>query len=66
METQTCTSSISITELFSKVWQSGCLTRTDRQQLKTILLKPFIPEEEQVTIDRLLHAVRRGWLVVLD
>lgn len=57
---------MSIAELFTKVWQSGRLTRTDRQELKAVLLEPSVPEEDQVTIDRLLHAVRRGWLVVVD
>lgn len=57
---------LNIAELFFQVYRYGSLNRDHRQQLKFILLKESISEEEQTAIDRLLYAVRRGWLKISD
>lgn len=60
------TSQNPIADLFSTVWSSGCVTRRDRLQLMTTILQGQIGEEERAAIDRLLYAVRRGWLRLID
>lgn len=55
-----------IAELVFQVYHSGLLTLTHRQQLKTAILEQTLSEEDQTAINRLLHAVRRGWLKIVD
>ncbi|WP_199249466.1 hypothetical protein [[Phormidium] sp. ETS-05] len=57
---------ISITELFSQVYAVGRITKTDRQHLQYALLEQCLSEEEISLIDRLVYAVRRGWLQMTD
>lgn len=57
---------ISITELFSQVYSVGRITRNDRQYLQYALLEGCLSEEEISLIDRLVYAVRRGWLQMTD
>lgn len=66
MTTQTLLPQFTIAELVFQVYHSGLLTPTHRQQLKTALLNDCLTEEDQIAINRLLHAVRRGWLKVVD
>lgn len=55
-----------VSKLFGKIWIQGGLTASDRQRLMFALLKTSLCEEELSTIDRILHAVRRGWLYIID
>ncbi|WP_309236430.1 hypothetical protein [Microcoleus sp. FACHB-672] len=55
-----------IADLFGQAWNSGWLTLTARQALRAALLDCSLTEDDQAAIDRLLHAVRRGWLKILD
>lgn len=56
-----------LAEMFGQVWKNGGLSSRDRRRLMlAILQEDSLSSEEQATIDRLLHAVRRGWLQVLD
>ncbi|MDF0556338.1 hypothetical protein [Kamptonema sp. UHCC 0994] len=55
-----------IAELVFQVYHSGLLTLTHRQQLRNAILEQALTEEDQTAINRLLHAVRRGWLKVVD
>ena len=66
MMTQTLLPQLTIAELVFQVYHSGLLTRTHRKQLRTVLLSDCLTEEDQTAINRLLHAVRRGWLKVVD
>ncbi|PPT05286.1 hypothetical protein CKA32_000617 [Geitlerinema sp. FC II] len=54
----------SIDELFAQIWQSGYVNSHAKRVLKTLLLEQSYTQDEQATIDRLLYAVRRGWLKV--
>ncbi|MBP0001344.1 MAG: hypothetical protein J7641_20530 [Cyanobacteria bacterium SID2] len=54
----------SIDDLFSQIWQSGCVNVQAQHVLKTMLLEQSYTQDEQATIDRLLYAVRRGWIKV--
>jgi hypothetical protein len=66
MMIQTLLPQFTIAELVFQVYHSGLLTHTHRQQLRTVLLNDCLSEEDQTAINRLLHAVRRGWLKVVD
>lgn len=54
----------SIDELFAQIWQSGYVNSHAKRVLQTMLLEQSYTQDEQATIDRLLYAVRRGWLKV--
>ncbi|MDC0831538.1 hypothetical protein POG22_00750 [Geitlerinema sp. CS-897] len=66
MFSSTISSTIAISEVVVRVWRSGCLTLSERQALRTVLLENRMSEEDRAAIDRLLHAVRRGWIEMLD
>jgi len=55
-----------IAEVFGQAWNSGRLTGTDRQKLQAAFLDSVLSEDDYAAVDRLLHAVRRGWLKILD
>lgn len=55
-----------ITELFAQVLEKGQLNLKDRYILMTALLNNSLCREEEILINRLLHAVRRGRLQVVD
>ena len=55
-----------IVELFAQVLQKGQLNLKDRYILMTALLNNSLCREEEILINRLLHAVRRGRLQVVD
>lgn len=54
----------SISEVFFQAWSSGKITPLDRYGLKSALLEEKLPDDEREAIDRLLHAVRSGWLAL--
>lgn len=55
-----------IAELFAKTIQNGQITPTDRYIIMTAILSNSLCPEEEVLINRLLHAIRRGMLKVVD
>lgn len=55
-----------ITQLFSQVIQTGELTFKDRCILMSAIVNNSLCQEEEILINRLLHAVRRGRLHVVD
>jgi hypothetical protein len=55
-----------ITQLFIQVIQKGQLTLTDRCVLMKAILSNSLCPDEEILINRLLHAVRRGMLKVVD
>lgn len=63
---QALAQSILISEIISNIWYSGCITRNHRYGLMSALLEGWLTPEEYNAIDRLLHAVRRGWLKIVD
>ena len=56
----------SIAEVFSEVWDSGEITRHERKELQSGLLKGDLSNDDYAAIDRLVHAVKRGWLSLGD
>ncbi len=55
-----------ISDLFAQVSSSGCITRADRYGLMAAMLEDSLSFEERCSIDRLLRAVSRGRLTVVD
>lgn len=50
--------------LFVRSYDSGVLTLADRYTLRSLLLSDLLCEEEQRLVNRILHAVRRNWIVM--
>jgi hypothetical protein len=57
---------LTVTEIFSHIYSMGTITQRDRQFLQQALLEESLSEEEITLIDRLVYAVRRGWLKMID
>ncbi|AFY80014.1 hypothetical protein [Oscillatoria acuminata] len=66
MNSQSLIPPSNFSELFFQIYWSGRLTLEHRNYLKTTLLQESLTEEEQRAIDRLIYAVRRGWLKLTD
>ncbi len=56
----------SVAEVFSEVWDSGEITQHERKELQSALLKGDLTNDDYAAIDRLVHAVKRGWLSLED
>jgi hypothetical protein len=55
-----------VSDLFAQVSRSGKITLADRYGLMAALLEDSISEEERHSIDRLLYALRRGRMKLVD
>lgn len=55
-----------VSDLFVQVTISGKITLADRYGLMAALLEDSLPEEERASIDRLLHALYRGRMQVVN
>ncbi|MBW4490207.1 MAG: hypothetical protein KME12_20695 [Trichocoleus desertorum ATA4-8-CV12] len=55
-----------LSDLFAQSQDSGKITLADRYGLRVALLDSALSEEELGSIDRLLHAIRRGRVEVVD
>lgn len=55
-----------LSELFAQVSSTGKITLADRYGILAALLSDDISEEEQCTIDRLLHALRHHRVRVVN
>ena len=51
-----------VVNTFSAVWELGQVTEHNRQEIKSALLYGNLTKEEHIVIDRLKHAVKRGWI----
>jgi hypothetical protein len=55
-----------ISELFAQASMTGKITLADRYGLMAALLSDTLSEEEKYCIDRLLHALRKGRVRVVN
>lgn len=55
-----------LSQICFEVWQTGQINRLQRQHIKTVLLDDSLNIQDHKLIDRLLYAVRRGWLKLAD
>lgn len=51
-------------EVFYTAWNTNKLDARSRQGLKDLLVNGISREEQQI-VNRILHAVRRGWVKVV-
>ncbi|MCW6049026.1 hypothetical protein QUB60_05005 [Microcoleus sp. A2-C5] len=54
-----------IAELFYQITHSGNLTRTESHGLRA-LCESALTEDDRDSVNRLLHAIRRGWVRISD
>ena len=66
MSAQVALSPVPVAELFGEAWNYGYLTLNQRLALQNLLLNLSVNSEDRDAIDRLLHAVKRGWLKIID
>ncbi|MCT7950081.1 hypothetical protein NG798_09815 [Ancylothrix sp. C2] len=66
MSAQVALSPVPVAELFGEAWNYRYLTLNQRLALQNLLLNLSVNPEDRDAIDRLLHAVRRGWLKIVD
>ena len=66
MQVPTLYSTSLIAEVFGQAWNAGSLTVNQREGLMAALLENPLNSEDYAAIDRLLHAVRRGWIKVSE
>ena len=64
MKAEAVNTESTMAEVYFRVYQQGKIDRYHRQQLRSTLLKESVSEQEQTAINRMLYAVRRGWLKV--
>jgi hypothetical protein len=55
-----------LTSLYAKASEASYITRHDRELVKLTLLQENLKEEEHRIINRLLYAIRRGWIKLVD
>jgi hypothetical protein len=65
MEAVTLKSDRAIAELFYQVTHSGNLTRTESHGLRA-LEESALSQDARDAANRLLHAIRRGWVRISD
>ena len=63
---QTCLLESAIAQLFAQANQEGKITLTDGYRLVIALLSHSLSDAEEDLVNRLLYAVRRGRLKVID
>ncbi|MEG4065938.1 hypothetical protein QUA42_01065 [Microcoleus sp. Pol11C2] len=56
-----------ISELYLNIWKSGKIDRTVFQQIQYAINSHSLKSsEDRKIVSRLLYAVRRGWVLVMD
>lgn len=55
-----------IAELYCSAWNTRSISSTSRQSLRAALLNDTLNEADHRIINRMLYAVRRGWLKLVD
>lgn len=58
--------SYTLVDLFAEATSSGRITMADRYGIMAALLDNSLSEDEYSMLNRLLYAIRRGWLQVVN
>ena len=66
MSTEAIKPEATLAEVFFQIYQQGKIESDHRQHLRETLLKESVSDEEQTAMNRLLYAVRRGWLEIAE
>jgi len=56
----------SFADLFTRAFRSGKITLVERYELMSAVVEEKLNEEEKATVDRMLHALCRGHLQVVN
>ena len=56
--------SASLPDVYFQVWESGTMSLSARTILQASLLEEQLKEADRALIDRLLYAVRQGWVSI--
>lgn len=56
--------SVSLPDVYFQVWESGTMSLSARTILQASLLEEQLKEADRALIDRLLYAVRQGWVSI--
>ncbi|WP_199248397.1 hypothetical protein [[Phormidium] sp. ETS-05] len=51
-------------KIFCQIYRYGYIDNKKRQHLQSLLLKESLSEEEKILLDRILYAVRQGWVTI--
>lgn len=62
MKAEALNTESTMAEVYFRVYQQGKIDISHRQKLRATLLKESVSQEEQTAINRMIYAVRRGWL----
>lgn len=66
MDSELILSQDTLAEQFSDIYNAGRLTNADLQRWELARGNSALSEEEASLVTRLFHAVKRGWLKVID
>ena len=66
MEPQVMLLPFGLPEMLAQVTETGCITVADRYGLMAAVLDESLGDEHRSCIDRMLHALHRGRLKVVD
>ncbi|WP_377476085.1 MAG: hypothetical protein P2A85_25185 [Microcoleus anatoxicus] len=67
MRTKTFIPEYTISELYLNIWKSGTIEKNQLQEIQSAInSQTSRSSDDQKIISRLLYAVRRGWLSVMD
>lgn len=67
MRTQIFVPEYAISELYLNIWKSGMIDQTQLEQIQdAVNSQTFRSSDNQKILNRLLYAVRRGWLSVME
>ncbi|MBD2041233.1 hypothetical protein [Microcoleus sp. FACHB-672] len=66
MQSSTSLYQSNIAELYCSAWNTRSISSTSRQSLRSALLNDSLNEADYRIINRMLYAVRRGWLKLAD
>jgi hypothetical protein len=67
MRTEVLLPEYKISELYFNIWKSGTIDRTQFHQIQYVINSQSLKNsDERRIVSRLLYAVRRGWLSVMD
>ena len=66
MQALTLKSDGTVAELFYRVSHSGNMTSTESRGLMRALCESALSDEDRDAVNRLLHAIRRGWVRISD
>ena len=66
MNKRFASSNHNLVEQFGDIYEAGKVTNNELRRWKSIGLSSTLSDEESKLVTRLFHAVKRGWLEVIE